>query len=172
MTLEDIKSNLAAAAGDAWDLDDEEISDFRQTLQNTSSDMGVSDAFQDCTEQRNFRQCLKDWTEDNALDDAFEGDWEDAPASIRDNLRDIRNAWGSEEREAAREIALNNDLDTLNRKCARGQIDDVEGQLDMDNVEELGGPASINSFAECVEAVSIAQDVAGDLKDEWGTNGG
>ena len=171
MALEDIKSNLAQFAGDAWDLSDEEISDFRNTLRSTSSDLGVSDEFADCAEERDFQTCLEDWAEDNGLDDAFEGDWDDAPASIRDNLRNIRNAWGPEEREAARQIAMDADLDVLNRKCSRGQIDDVADQLDMDEVEEQGGPAQITNFRECVEAVSIAQDVSSALKAEWGTDG-
>jgi len=173
MTVDEIRGNIRDVARSAWDLDDDEISNFRGTLRSTSSGLGVSDAFEECTQERNFRSCLIEWAAENELDDAFEGDWEDnAPSGLLDNLRDIGDAWGPEEVQQARDIALNADLDRLNRMCSRGQIDDVQDELDMDAVDDLGGPNNITNFQECVEAVALAQDLSSTLKDAWGTNGG
>jgi hypothetical protein len=172
MAISDLRGAIATTARNAWDLDEDEISDFRRSLINAADSLDIADEFEECAEERNFQSCLEEYAEDAGLDDELEGEWGDAPDDLMDDLRDVGDAWGPDERDEARAIAYDANLDELNKKCAQGKIDEVQEELDMDVVaEETTVGQQISNFSECVEAVSAAQGVSDALKEAWDVDG-
>jgi len=172
MAISDLRGEIATVARSAWDLDENEISDFRRSLISVAEQNDVGDEFEECAEERNFADCLEEYAEEVNLDKDLKDDWGDAPEDLMDNLRDVGDAWGAEERDEARSIAYEADLDQLNKKCAQGKIDEVQDEIDMDAVEDrttIGN--NISNFSECVEAVSAAKDLSGSLKEAWDVDG-
>lgn len=172
MAISDLRGQIATTARDAWDLDDDEISDFRRALIDAADANDISEEFEDCAEERNFAECLEDYAEEVNLDEDLKDSWTGAPDDLMDNLRDVGSAWGPEERDEARAIAYDANLDDLNKKCAQGKLEEVQSEIDMDVVDErttIG--QQIGSFSECVEAVSAAQDLSGALKEAWDVDG-
>jgi len=172
MAISDLRGQIATTARSAWDLDEDEISDFRQNLISAADNLGVGDEFEDCAEEQNFKACLEEFAEEEDLDDELENEWDGAPDDLMDNLRDVGDVWGAEERDEARGIAYDANLDELNKKCSQGKIQDVQDELDMDVVDEQTTVGTnISNFSECVEAVAAAKDLSGALKEAWDVDG-
>jgi hypothetical protein len=161
--LEDLRQTLEANLQGAFNSD--EAIEFRQELEDNFPD-SVATAFEDCAQGNgpgnSFQDCVQQVADDNDLSgtaaDAFSSG---VPEGVMNALMSVGAQWSADQREMVREIANSNDLDELNRDCAKGNYGDVSDALSLD-----GQPTN---FQDCVTQVSEAQDIRGELKDLWGT---
>lgn len=166
--LDNLRSTLASTARGAWEGQE----DARQALER-SLDEHASD-IRDCFDVPNSQACLEGIFDGFGIGEDLEGDWDgSAFADVITNLRDVGQQWSPEAREAVREIAQANDLDELHRMCTIGRVQDVADRLNATNFsDELNaeyGFSSPSSARECLQAVSLIQDVRTDLRQAWET---
>lgn len=140
----------------------EEASEFIDQIESAVPG-DVSDAFTECTTQgsQSLQDCLADKAEEENLDGSFEDVWDSAPTELLTSLRSLRNQFSEDQRDMIRQVALDADLDDLNRMCAKGDYSEVASEIGMD-----GQPSN---YQECVTATSEAGDVRDTLKEMWGT---
>lgn len=158
--LVDIRNALIDFVPQQWSTD--EALDFASQLDD-AFEGSLEDAYEECTKQgaQSLKDCLEDEADDADLSGTFGSTWENAPEEMVNALRRVRTQWNSDARNAIRQVALDANLDTLNRLCANGEYQEVQ--------EELGVDSAPGTFQECVSATSEAQDIRSQLKDAWGT---
>lgn len=162
--LENLRQSLESNLSGAYNT--EEAVEFRQALEDDFSD-DVADAFEECAKGErggsSFKECVQTVADENDLsDDAADAFASNVPDAVMNALMQVGDQWSASDREAVRSIALDANLDTLNRACAEGEYQDVVDELSLDSQP--------TSFQDCVTVVSEAQDVRSALKDAWGTS--
>lgn len=157
---EQLESELTAAfTGD-------EAREFREALEDSFPD-NVASAFEDCAEGSgpgsSFQECVEQVAEENGLSgDASAAFDSNVPDGVMNALLNVGTQWSADQRQAVRDVATSNNLDELNRDCARGNYQDVKSSLGVDQTP--------TNFQDCVQMVSDAKDIRGDLKSLWGTD--
>lgn len=169
--LASLRSSLEGTLEDAWENREGDRSSLSQDIS------GIADDIADCIEESesNPAQCIEDEIENNNVDDAFETTWDTSLSELRGELRSVvADEWGSSERGVVRELAQSANLDRLNTLCMRGQYDEVEERLNLDQdqvqdqLEGLGAPASIdNTASNCLAIVNHLSGFADNLASEW-----
>jgi len=146
---------------EAWDKMDKDYT-FRKTLKAIFG-KAAREKYIECVTDttKDFNVCLEEAARDLGLGDKFRSAWRGVPADLMRKLREVRDKWGSAEREAIRAAVRAKDIPRLYKLCAYGEYDKV--------MSELGLEERPTHFKNCVKLVALAQDLEGALAAVWGT---
>lgn len=163
--LDNLRKSLESNLKSAYSSD--EAVQFRQALEDDFSD-DVADAFEECAKGNgggsSFKDCVQQVADDHGLSDSAASSFaSNVPDGVMNALMQVGDQWSADDREVVRSIALDANLDTLNRACAEGDYQEVVDELSLDSQP--------TSFQDCVTLVSEAQDVRSSLKSAWNTDG-
>ena len=155
-----LREDLEKTVQDAWKQDKDYT--FRRTLKSVFGKKAV-DMYVECATDttKDFVECLEEAAAELGLRDKFKTSWKGAPKDLVDKLREVRDKWGREERDAVRSTVRAKDIPKLYKLCAYGKYDEV--------AKELGIEEKPDHFKDCVRMVADAQDLKTALETLWGT---